>query len=278
MVLFFSAGFYWIFQKVEINKTGIKITICKKIIREINWNSVEEILCTNVKQNPAYALKIEGEKNLNLDRRKKIKEAIRYYGDETIKEYIKKLAKEKDISKHNLDIEPLTSKANQRNFIAENCIVAQYKLTFKTIHDIHRDAFFHLIKIPVIITAFFLLSCICCFLLVGFIANKEMLIYGCATMVCLILLGLIIITCGFVFKNGISKYFKKNSVNGVIECQIDLQNDAYIITDITKDTKSVLKKCDIKKIIFLKHSIFIKQINGSISLFPKIDEICELFQ
>ena len=174
-------------------------------------------------------------------------------------------------------MQPLTSKEKTPCSVTANCPMVKYKLTFKTIHDIHRDSFFHLIKIPVIIAAVFLPLGIC-FLIVGFVINKEMLTFGFAVLIYLILLGLIILIYALTIKNSISKYFKKNSVDGIIEYQIDLQNGAYIITDITNDTKSALKKCDIKKITILKHSILIKQINGSTSLFPKTDEIRELFQ
>lgn len=275
VVLFFLVGFYWIFQKVEINKKGIKIMICKKIIREVSWDSVEEMTYANVKQNPAFALKIEGAKNLNLDSRKKIKEAISYYGNERIKEQAKNLTKKH--SEHDFNAQPLTNKEKMPCSVTANCLMAKYKLTFKTIHDIHRDSFFHLIKIPIIITAVFLPLGIC-FLIIGFIINKEMLIFGFAFLIYLILFSLVILICALIIKNNISKYFKKNSVDGVIEYQIDLQNDAYIIIDLTNNTKSVLKKCDIKKITILKHSILIKQINRSSSLFPKTDEIRELFQ
>ena len=83
MVLFFVIGFYWIFQTVEIDQTGITTKIFKKTIRKVDWNSVEDIRYSNVMRNPAYVLKIKNEKDLNLDCRKQIRRAIIYFGNRT---------------------------------------------------------------------------------------------------------------------------------------------------------------------------------------------------
>ena len=91
IVLFFLVGFYWIFQTVEIDQTGITTKIFKKTIRKVDWNSVEDIRYANVMRNPAYVLKIKNEKNLNLDCRKQIRIAIAYFGNPEIKNRMKEM-------------------------------------------------------------------------------------------------------------------------------------------------------------------------------------------
>ena len=79
-VLYFSVGFYWIFQKVKIDESGIEITLLNKTIRKVKWENVERIQSGSFYCNPVYVLYIQNEKNLNLDERKAIKEAILFYG------------------------------------------------------------------------------------------------------------------------------------------------------------------------------------------------------
>ena len=81
LILYFLIGFYWLFQKVEINNTGIKITLFHKILRNVAWKNIEEIKYTSFMRNPACVLKVKGEKNLNLDGRKAIKTVILYFAN-----------------------------------------------------------------------------------------------------------------------------------------------------------------------------------------------------
>ena len=84
ILIFFAMGFYWIFQMVEIDAKGIQVSFLGKQIRNVCWEQVEEIKPMTVLRNPAYVLLIRGEKNLNLDRRKKIRQAIEHYSDKCI--------------------------------------------------------------------------------------------------------------------------------------------------------------------------------------------------
>ena len=81
----------FLFQAVLSDKTEgeefariLLSTILGKQIRNVRWEQVEEIKPMTVLRNPAYVLLIRGEKNLNLDRRKKIKQAIEHYSDKCI--------------------------------------------------------------------------------------------------------------------------------------------------------------------------------------------------
>lgn len=91
IILYFCIGFYWIFQKVEISNDGIEITILKKVIQKVKWDDVDDIIYTSVMRNPAYVIIIEESKKINIDSRKKIKNAILHFGNEKIKEQIREL-------------------------------------------------------------------------------------------------------------------------------------------------------------------------------------------
>ena len=86
IALYFIIGFYWIFQMVEIDEKGIEIKFFRKSIRTIKWDDVTEIKYTSVMRNPAYVLSIANARNLNLDSRKAIKNAIIYYSPKAMQD------------------------------------------------------------------------------------------------------------------------------------------------------------------------------------------------
>lgn len=81
VLLFFLIGFYWIFQTIEIDQQGIYVRILQKTIRTIYWTDVVNIEAKTVMKNPAYVVTVRGQTHLNLDRRKKIRNAISQYCD-----------------------------------------------------------------------------------------------------------------------------------------------------------------------------------------------------
>ena len=85
ILLFFAIGFYWIFQVIEIDQHGICVKILQKTIRKISWDAVVIIEEKTVMKNPAYVVIVRDQKPLNIDRRKKIFDAINLYGDNQIK-------------------------------------------------------------------------------------------------------------------------------------------------------------------------------------------------
>ena len=88
IIMYFIFGFYWIFQKVEFSNNGLKITLLNKTLREVQWDDVDEIVSTNLNTNPALVVKIKGSRNINLDTRKKIKNAFLHFGNEKIQDEI----------------------------------------------------------------------------------------------------------------------------------------------------------------------------------------------
>ena len=91
VLLFFIVGFYWIFQIVEINSSGIVVKLFNRVIRSIRWEDVEDIRYTNHFRNPVYSIIIKENKIIYLDYRKKIKNAIICLGNDDIKEMMKRI-------------------------------------------------------------------------------------------------------------------------------------------------------------------------------------------
>jgi hypothetical protein len=91
VLLFFIVGFYWIFQIVEINSSGIVVKLFNRVIRSIRWEDVEDIRYANHFRNPVYNIIIKENKILYLDYRKKIKNAIICWGNDDIKEMMKRI-------------------------------------------------------------------------------------------------------------------------------------------------------------------------------------------
>lgn len=91
VLLFFIVGFYWIFQIVEINSSGIVVKLFNRVIRSIRWEDVEDIRYANHFRNPVYNIIIKENKILYLDYRKKIKKAIIFWGNDDIKEMMKRI-------------------------------------------------------------------------------------------------------------------------------------------------------------------------------------------
>ena len=83
-VLFFLIGFYWIFQKVIIDETGVKIILLQKIIKECKWDEIDVIGEANIMKNPAIRIKIADGSEIHLDKRKSIIKAIEIYSQKKI--------------------------------------------------------------------------------------------------------------------------------------------------------------------------------------------------
>lgn len=79
IVLFFLIGFYWIFQKVLIDESGIKILFINKIIKQFEWKEIDTIEETNFMRNPAIKIKNFNGLEIHLDKRKSIINVIEKY-------------------------------------------------------------------------------------------------------------------------------------------------------------------------------------------------------
>ena len=72
IVLFFLIGFYWIFQKVSIDESGIKIYFMNKIVKQLKWEEIDIIEEANIMRNPAIRIKALNGAQIHLDKRKKL--------------------------------------------------------------------------------------------------------------------------------------------------------------------------------------------------------------
>ena len=79
IVLFFLIGFYWIFQKVSIDESGIKIYFMNKIVKQLKWEEIDIIEEANIMRNPAIRIRALNGAQIHLDKRKKIIKVIEIY-------------------------------------------------------------------------------------------------------------------------------------------------------------------------------------------------------
>ncbi len=84
IVLFFLIGFYWIFQMVSIDESGIKILFINKIIKQLEWKEIEIIEEANIMRNPAIRIKAFNGTEIHLDKRKNIIKLIEKYSQNKI--------------------------------------------------------------------------------------------------------------------------------------------------------------------------------------------------
>ena len=84
IVLFFLIGFYWIFQMVSIDESGIKILFINKIIKQLEWKEIEIIEEANIMRNPAIRIKTFNGTEIHLDKRKYIIKLIEKYSQNKI--------------------------------------------------------------------------------------------------------------------------------------------------------------------------------------------------
>lgn len=76
VLLYIFIGFYWLFQTVTIDDSGIFIYFFHKVVRKVSWKEIESIEKCSHLTNPALRLTVHNQKPLFLDRRKKIISAI----------------------------------------------------------------------------------------------------------------------------------------------------------------------------------------------------------
>ena len=84
IALFFLIGFYWIFQMVSIDESGIKILFKSRIIKQLKWEEIDAIEEANIMRNPALRIKAFDGTEIHLDKRKQIVKAIEIYSQNKI--------------------------------------------------------------------------------------------------------------------------------------------------------------------------------------------------
>lgn len=79
IVLFFLIGFYWIFQIIYFDESGIKILFKSRIVKQLKWEEIDTIEEANIMRNPALKIKAFDGTEIHLDKRKQIVKAIEIY-------------------------------------------------------------------------------------------------------------------------------------------------------------------------------------------------------
>ena len=74
-------GFYFYFQFIEFDENGIHVYVLRKEIKFIKWKQINEIKdsCDEFKGPLVYRIKYDNGKELVIEKRKKINEALNYY-------------------------------------------------------------------------------------------------------------------------------------------------------------------------------------------------------
>lgn len=75
-LLYIFIGFYWLFQTVTIDDSGIVVYFFHKVVRKVSWEEIELIDKCSHWTNPALRLTICNQETLFLDRRMRIIDAI----------------------------------------------------------------------------------------------------------------------------------------------------------------------------------------------------------
>ena len=84
IALFFIIGFYWIFQTVSIDESGLKILFISKIIKHIKWKEIDTIEEANIMRNPAIKIKTFNGVEIHLDKRKNIIKVIEIFSQKKL--------------------------------------------------------------------------------------------------------------------------------------------------------------------------------------------------
>ena len=79
LLLYFIIGFYWIFQTVVIDEKGIRVKFFNKTLKEFDIKDIECFAIGSIYRNPIIAIQRKDGARLNIDKRKKALECLRFY-------------------------------------------------------------------------------------------------------------------------------------------------------------------------------------------------------
>ena len=111
------------------------------------------------------------------------------------------------------------------------------------------------------------------FLLVGIFSDREAFNDFVRLIICFILLLAISIRWFFYYKKINLMFFNTCDEDGNVKELITLENDEYVINNITHKTINRIKKNEIKSISQTKRAIIIKTIYNQKAYIPKNDEL-----
>ena len=79
LLLYFIIGFYWIFQTVVIDEKGIRVKFFNKTLKEFDIKDIECFAIGSIYRNPIIAIQRKDGARLNVDKRKKTLEYLKFY-------------------------------------------------------------------------------------------------------------------------------------------------------------------------------------------------------
>lgn len=79
LLLYFIIGFYWIFQTVVIDEKGIRVKFFNKTLEEFDIKDIECFAVGSKYRNPIIAIQRKDGARLNIDKRKKALECLKFY-------------------------------------------------------------------------------------------------------------------------------------------------------------------------------------------------------
>ena len=79
IILYFIIGFYWIFQTVVIDEKGIRVKFFNKTLKEFDIKDIECFAIGNKYRNTIIAIQRKDGARLNIDKRKKALECLKFY-------------------------------------------------------------------------------------------------------------------------------------------------------------------------------------------------------
>lgn len=123
----------------------------------------------------------------------------------------------------------------------------------------------------VIAIVLFLLSVF--FILVGFLDDKEALMYGIGLIMIDIILVLIVIRVALYCKNNLAYMFKFVNNNGELEYTLNKDDSQYVLENLTRKTIVRINFDNIKTIVKTKRLILIKVKIGNAIFLPNTDEL-----
>ena len=107
--------------------------------------------------------------------------------------------------------------------------------------------------------------------------KRELIGYGYTLTAILIIMIVHVVRVYFYYKKNLNLYFRDADPNGDVELTVSVGGDEYVIENLSGKSVFRLRKTDIKKTKVTKNCFFIKTNTNVVILFPRTDEILDLF-
>ena len=79
LYLFFIAGFYWMFQKVVIDESGVRVMFFNKVLSKYSFDEIENYTIGSYMKNPAIIIHAKDGKSIHVDKRNKTLKCLESY-------------------------------------------------------------------------------------------------------------------------------------------------------------------------------------------------------